>query len=63
MFKLISATAFVFRCVNNLNRLRNNERNLIIKDEHLTAEELKNSFDIWFMVYGYIMDLWIYGYI
>ena len=44
MSKLISVTAFVFRFVNNLNKLCNN---LIIKDEHLILEELKNSFDIW----------------
>ena len=45
MTKLISA--FVFRFVNNLNKLCNNERNLILKDEHLTLEELKNSLDVW----------------
>ena len=39
MSKLISVTAFVFRFVNNLNKLRNNERNLIIKDEHLTLDQ------------------------
>ena len=47
MFKLISVTAVVFRFVNNLNKLQNNERNLIINDEHLTLDVLKTSFDKW----------------